>query len=113
MTLIGFNCRTVDFVPQGLLENVRNPLVVHSQIWLLGAGAGALAMATGVPATAAETGAAGAAGAGVSAPAAALKVRAKPAKIGRIMPRRISITYIIAQSVRQERLVRHRLVTTR
>jgi hypothetical protein len=32
MTLMGFNSRTVGFVPHGLLENVRTPLVVHSQI---------------------------------------------------------------------------------
>jgi len=29
---MGLNCRTVDFVPHGLLEKVRKPFVVHSQI---------------------------------------------------------------------------------
>jgi hypothetical protein len=39
--LMGLSSRTADFVPQGLLENVRNPLVVHSQIWVAVAGGAA------------------------------------------------------------------------
>jgi hypothetical protein len=112
--LIGFNCRTVDFVPHGLLEKVRKPFVVHSQIWLLGAGDGAVAGAgLGAEVLTVAAGATVPARAGVSAKAVALKFMANPAKTSRIMLRYVSMLHIIAQFMRDGRPARHRLVTTR
>jgi hypothetical protein len=43
MVLMGRTATRIDLVPQGLLENVLTPFVIHCQIWLpcLGAACGA------------------------------------------------------------------------
>lgn len=55
MTLMGFNSRTVGFVPHGLLEKVRTPLVVHSQILFVADGAVASAAGAAVTLDAGNT----------------------------------------------------------
>ena len=67
IVLMGRTATRVDFVPQGLSENVLTPFVIHSQIWLLCLGA-ACGACTGAGVDGADSDTAAGVDAGAGAP---------------------------------------------